>query len=159
MFATLAPTERADIATKLRRHSYEKGDTLLELGNVLQSLFIVGSGVLSVTRNGIEAAAELVRLGPGDHFGEVGMLTGAPSIARIVALTPVIVYELAKADIAPVLAARPQVSQELCRALAERQARARSTGAGEVDHTVPTNRLTSWFADRFHRLYNIASTE
>ena len=54
---------------------------------------------------------ELLRLGPGDHFGEIGMLTGAGAIARISALTPTTVYELAKADLTPILEARPQATQ------------------------------------------------
>jgi small-conductance mechanosensitive channel/CRP-like cAMP-binding protein len=154
IFATLTIAERAAIAAKLKQHSYDQGETLLEPGRVLQSLFIIASGVLSLVRG--EAETEVMRLGPGDHFGEIGLLTGAPSIGKITALTPVIVYELAKTDLAPILEARPEVSQELCRALARRQATGRSTAAAEMDHTVPTNRLTSWFSDRIHRLYNIA---
>jgi hypothetical protein len=48
IFATLMPNERVCIAAKLKQLSYEKGDTLVEPGTVLQSLFIVGNGVLSV---------------------------------------------------------------------------------------------------------------
>jgi CRP-like cAMP-binding protein len=36
---------------------------------------------------------------------------------------PSTVYELAKTDLAPILEARPQIAQELSRALAQRQAR------------------------------------
>jgi small-conductance mechanosensitive channel/CRP-like cAMP-binding protein len=154
IFGALTAIERTDIAAKLRQHSYDQGETLLEPGMVLQSLFFIASGVVSLSRGDTEAETELMRLGPGDHFGEIGLLTGAPSIAKITALTPVVVYELAKVDLAPILADRPEVSQELCRALAQRQAAGRSTEAAELDHTVPTSRLTSWFSDRFHRLYN-----
>jgi hypothetical protein len=41
--------------------------------------------------------------------------------ATLKALVPVTTYELAKEDLAPVLEARPDVSHELCRALAKRQ--------------------------------------
>src|SRR5712671_387967 len=71
IFATFAPEERAAIAAKLKRRSYEEGETLVEPGIVLQSLFIIGSGVLSFTHEGIEGEMELLRLGPGDHFGEI----------------------------------------------------------------------------------------
>jgi CRP-like cAMP-binding protein len=155
IFATLTIAERVAIAAKLKQHSYDQGEILLEPGRVLQSLFIVASGVLSLIRDEVE----LMRLGPGDHFGEIGLLTGAPSIGKITALTPVIVYELAKTDLAPILEARPEISQELCRALARRQATGRSTAAAEMDHTVPTNRLTSWFSDRIHRLLDIANAK
>jgi CRP-like cAMP-binding protein len=123
---------------------------------VFQSLFIVASGILSLIRNKAEIETELRRLGPGDHFGEIGLLTGAPSTVKITALTPVVVYELAKDDLAPILQARPEISRELCRALARSRA-ARSTATAEMDEVVPTHRLTTWFADRLHRLYNVAS--
>ena len=89
IFATFTPEERAAVAAKLKQQSYDEGDTLVEPGTVLQSLFIVGSGVVSFTREGIEGETELLRLGPGDHFGEIGLLTGAAATATITALIPV----------------------------------------------------------------------
>jgi CRP-like cAMP-binding protein len=159
IFATFTPEERAAIAAKLKQRSYDEGETLLEPGIVLQSLFIIGSGVVSFTREGIEGEMELLRLGPGDHFGEIGMLTGAGAIARVSAMTPTTVYELAKADLTPVLEARPQVAQELCRALARRQAAGQLSASPELDESVPKHRLTAWFSDRLHRLYNVVNVE
>jgi CRP-like cAMP-binding protein len=102
---------------------------------------------------------ELDRLGPGDHYGEIGMLTGKPSIAKIAALIPSTVYELARKDLAPILQARPQVAQELGRALAQRQAASRLTDAAEFGETVPAHRLNAWFSHRLHRLYELANAE
>jgi small-conductance mechanosensitive channel len=160
IFASLRSAERAAIAAKLKQHSYDEGEKLLKPGTVLGSLYIVGSGVLSLTRIGeTEGEIELRRLGPGDHFGEMGLLTGAPSVSTITTLTPAIVYELAKGELAPILEARPQVSHEICRALARQQAMGQSTSVTELDHGVPTNRLTSWFAERIHRLYEVANAK
>jgi small-conductance mechanosensitive channel len=58
IFATLTTEERKSIATKLKHASYDRGDTLLEPGQVLHSLYIVGTGVLSATRNEIEGEVE-----------------------------------------------------------------------------------------------------
>ncbi len=157
IFARLTAAERAAIAAKLEQHSHEQGDRLFERGAVLQSLFIVASGVLSFARDDPGGETELVRLGPGDHYGEIGLLTGDSSNGTLTALTPVIVYELSKSDLAPILQARPEVSQELCRALARRQAMGRIAAANELDDMVPAHRLTSWFSDRLHRLYDTAS--
>ena len=159
IFATFAPEERAAIAAKLKRRSYDEGETLVEPGTVLQSLFIIGSGVVSFTHEGIEGEMELLRLGPGDHFGEIGMLTGAGATARISALVPTTVYELAKADLTPILEARPPVAQELCRTLARLQAAGRLSASSELDEDVPKHRLTDWFSDRIHRLYNVVNVE
>jgi small-conductance mechanosensitive channel/CRP-like cAMP-binding protein len=159
IFATLTAEERAAIATKLKQRSYDEAEVLFEPGVVLNSLFIIGTGVISFSRDELEGELEVMRLGPGDHFGEIGMLTGAPLTAKIAALTSATVYELAKGDLAPVLEARPQVSQDLCRALARRQAAGRSDPTDEVPKTVPARSLTRWFSDRIHRLYDIASAE
>ena len=159
IFATFTPDERAAIAAKLKQRSYDEGEILFEPGIVLQSLFIVGSGVVSFTREGIEGEMEVLRLGPGDHFGEIGMLTGAAATARMSALIPTTVYELAKADLTPILEAQPQVSQELCRALARRQAAGQLSASPELDESIPKHRLADWFADRLHRLYNVVNVE
>jgi hypothetical protein len=87
------------------------------------------------------------------------LLTGAAAIAKISALVPTTVHELAKADLTPILEARPQVAQELCRALARRQAAGRLIASDELTERVPSHRLTSWFSDRIHRLYDIANVK
>ena len=159
IFATFAPEERAAIAAKLKEQSYDEGETLIEPGVVPQSLFIVGSGVLSFTRSDIVGEIELLRLGPGDHFGEIGMLTGAAATVRISALIPTTVYELPKADLTPILESRPQVAKELCRALSRRQAAGRLVASHELGEHVPKHRLTDWFSDRIHRLYSVVNVE
>ena len=159
IFASLTTDERKSIAAKLKQKSYDQGETLVEPGTVLQSLFIVGTGVLSFTQEGTLGEIELLRIGPGDNFGEIGMLTGAPAFAKISALMPATVYELAKDDLSPLLEARPEVAQELCRALAQRQAAGHLVASTELAEAVPANRLTTWFSQRLHRLYDMANVE
>ena len=143
----------------MKPKSYDQGEVLLEPGTTLHSLFIVGTGVLSLTRAESIGEMELMRMGPGDHFGEIGMLTGAPSMTRTSALIPATVYELTKDDLSPTLQARPEVSHGLCRVLAERQAAGQLVTSGELTEMVPASRLTTWFSERLHRLYDIANAE
>jgi small-conductance mechanosensitive channel/CRP-like cAMP-binding protein len=159
IFASLTTEERKAIAAKLKQKSYDPGETLVELGTTLHSLFIVGAGVLSFTREESEGEIEVMRIGPGDHYGEIGMLTGAPASVKINALIPSTVYELAKDDLSPILEARPDVGHGLCRALAQRQAAGQLVASSGLAENVPANRLTTWFSDRLHRLYDFASTE
>jgi hypothetical protein len=159
IFASLTTDERKAIAAKLKQKSYDQEETLVEPGTVLRSLFIVGTGVLSFTQEGSLGEIELLRIGPGDHFGEIGMLTGAPATAKISTLMPATVYELAKDDLSPLLEARPEVAQELCRALARRQAAGQLVASTELAEAVPANGLTTWFSARLHRLYDLASIE
>jgi small-conductance mechanosensitive channel/CRP-like cAMP-binding protein len=159
IFASLTRDERQAIAAKLTQASYDQGETLVEPGTVLHALCIVGSGILSFTREASEGEIELLRLGPGDHFGEIGMLTGAPATAKISALLPATIYELAKDALSPILEARPAVAQELCQALARRQRAGQLVTSSELAETVPAHRLTTWFSERLHRLYDLANAE
>ena len=102
---------------------------------------------------------EVLRLGPGDHFGEIGMLTGAAATVRISALVPTTVYELAKADLTPILEARPPVAQELLPGTGPDAGRGSLERRAELDASVPKHRLTDWFSDRLHRLYNVVNVE
>ncbi len=133
IFAALTADERRSLAAKLKQTTYDQWEVLVTPGKVLQSLFVVGPGVLSLRRVQSVGEIELMRLGPGDHFGEIGLLTGAAATAAISALVPTTVFELSKDDLAPILEARPSVAQELCRALAQRQAAGELVASPEID--------------------------
>lgn len=148
IFDTLTADERKSIAPKLNLAVYDRGEILVEPGRVLNALFLIGRCVLSATCDAIEGEIELERFGPGDHYGEIGMLTGSPSIAKIAALTQVVVYELAKNDLTPILENFPQVEEKLSRALAQRQAASRLDAETGVGEPLPTKALAAWFSER-----------
>ncbi|MGH7032015.1 MAG: cyclic nucleotide-binding domain-containing protein, partial [Stellaceae bacterium] len=159
IFAGLTGEERTTLAAKSQHKHYDQGETLVEPGTVLHSLFMIGAGVVSITVIISEGEIELMRLGPGDHFGELGLLTEAPASARLSALAAVTLYELTKDDLAPILEARPPVAHEMCRALARRQAAGRLIASPEIASSVPANRVAGWFSDRLHRLFDLANAE
>jgi small-conductance mechanosensitive channel len=159
IFVTMTPNERGEIAAKLKSASYEKGETLVKSGDVLQSLFIVGSGVLEATLRDSEGENDQLRFGPGDYFGEMGLLTGTPTPATIAALAPSIVYELTKADLRPILEARPEITQELSRAMARRLAAGRGLARTAVDAAVPAKGLSAWLSVQMHRLFELSSAK
>jgi small-conductance mechanosensitive channel/CRP-like cAMP-binding protein len=153
IFVSLTLDERAAIAAKLKKASYEKGDVLVKPDDVLQSLFIVGSGVLSVTGPDSVGEKEWLRFGPGDYFGEMGLLADKRATGNITALTPATVYELTKADLRPILEARPEIAQELSRAMAQRLETGRGLTTVELDRTVPTRGSSAWFSQHIRRLF------
>ena len=75
----------------------------------------------------------------------------------IVALTPAIVPDLAKQDLAPILEARPQIAQELSRARAQRQAAGRVIASAKPGKTEPTRNLSDWFFERMRKLFDLSS--
>jgi len=159
IFASLTGEERKTLAGKTKCERYGKGDVLVKPGDRLGSLFIIGAGVVSVTRASSEGEIELMRVGPGDHFGEIGLLTKAASQVTLKALTPVTTYELAKEHLAPLINARPDFSDELGHVLALHQAIGRLVAAEEMDKSPPPSDLAAWFSDQLHRLVDFANAE
>lgn len=156
IFFGLTQEERKSLAAGLKYASHDAG-TLAQPGEAMSSLFIIAEGVISAIREPDDV--ELGRLGPGDHYGEIGMLTGETLPVRLDALVPVVTYELKKDDLAPILEARPEVARELSRVLAIRVAGSRLAGASEIDESVPNHQLSAWFFERMHRLFNLAATK
>jgi small-conductance mechanosensitive channel/CRP-like cAMP-binding protein len=155
----LTAEERRALTAKAKTAHRDEGAVLVDQGQVLHSLFIIGAGVVSLTTMASEGEIELLRLGPGDHYGEIGMLTGHPAVATLKALAPVTTYELQKEDLVPVLEARPDVSHELCQALARRQALGQLIASPDIDQNLPLSRVAAWFSDRLHRLFDRAAAE
>ena len=90
------------------------------------------------------------RISAGDYIGEIGMLTGEPHAAAVRALTPCTVFELRKADVAPLLAEQPEMAHafELSarrgQALIER-AVAASVGAATLPPGALLDRIRAFF--------------
>ena len=145
LFSTLTAEEKAALASQMQRKDYKPGEVIVRTGTILEALCIVSYGVLvgSVEANGRKI--EVIRLAPGDYFGEVGLLTGKPLDGELTALTRVVIYEISKAALSPLIKARPGLTEELSEILASRQLANRSV----LDHHDDTERPEAGVAERF----------
>ena len=82
------------------------------------------------------------------------MLTGKPSWGWITTLTPVVLYELAKADLTPLLEGRPQVAQDLSHELAQRQAAGHTIAAIDPGRAEPAANMSAWFYAQLRKLFD-----
>jgi small-conductance mechanosensitive channel/CRP-like cAMP-binding protein len=121
LFSTLTMEERAALASKMQRKDYKPGEVIVSKGTVLQALCIVSDGVLVGSADEDGRKTEVIRLAPGDYFGEVGLLTGEAVNGDLAALTRAVIYEISKDALAPLLKARPDMAEELSENLATRQ--------------------------------------
>src|SRR5260221_1079212 len=94
LFSSLTAEEKAAFASHMQRKDYKLGEVIVRKGTILQALCIVSDGVLigSAEENGQKV--EVIRLAPGDFFGEVGLLTGEPVNGELTALTRAVIYEI-----------------------------------------------------------------
>ena len=120
VFQPLSDAERLSLAPKMTRRTYKTGEIIVKRGVVAPALFILGSGVLSALQAHGTDEIEIFRLAPGDCFAEASVLTGAATTFEVKALTKVVVYEVAKEDLAPILKERPVIAAELSQIMARR---------------------------------------
>jgi CRP/FNR family transcriptional regulator, cyclic AMP receptor protein len=84
LFADLTPEEREEVAACLRDVTVDAGAMLAVQGDNAYQLFVIESGTAEVRRQGDVIAT----LGPGDVFGEIGLLATGTRTASVVAASP-----------------------------------------------------------------------
>jgi MFS family permease len=82
MFAPLAPPVLEALANQLVQVRLAAGDVVLREGQDSDRFYVIESGLVEVTQNG----AALRQEGPGDFFGEIGLLRDVPRTATITAV-------------------------------------------------------------------------
>jgi putative ABC transport system ATP-binding protein len=111
LFKTLTPRQLTDVAEKMSKRHYAAGETIIREGDPGEEFFLVSDGEVEVIRVGHEVA----RLGPGDFFGEVALISGEPRNATVVAEGEVDTYALGKTDFETALATSQSFRDQLYR--------------------------------------------
>jgi diguanylate cyclase (GGDEF)-like protein len=87
IFSVLGRPELAALAAKMRSRAYEPGEAVFREGESGDELFVVTSGLVSVSvRSGDAEDIELTRMGAGAFFGEMAILERAPRSATCAAV-------------------------------------------------------------------------
>ena len=92
---------------------YAAGEQVIRQGAAGDSLFVIMRGRVEVTaREGDAPAVKLAVLGPGDYFGEMSLMTGAPRVATITTLEETRLLEVGKASFRGIVAAHPELVEQ-----------------------------------------------
>ena len=122
LFRSLHEDELITIAKRLKYTPFIKGSRITRQGNVANWLYILVSGEADVFLESKDGSlCHLTKAFPGQFFGEMGLMTGEPRSATIIATTDVICYRLDKASFQEVLQKRPELADEFGRILALRR--------------------------------------
>ena len=81
----------APFSTQLEHLVLEPGEIIVRQGERSERFFIIVDGEVEVRREGHGQDVIVTRHGPGQLFGEVGALTGAPQTATFVAVSKTVV--------------------------------------------------------------------
>jgi small-conductance mechanosensitive channel/CRP-like cAMP-binding protein len=155
IFAPLSAEEREELVPRMKRRSVKAGEALLAEGSVAGALSILASGVLAAYQTHGGKEVEVLRLAPGDCFGQSGILTGDASTFTVKSLTRATVYEIEKSDIAPVLENRPAIAAELGQILARRETLGRARNHEADGGDAANHGYGARLADRVRELFGL----
>lgn len=121
LFRDIAPEMRARVAAAAKREIFHAGDDVVRQGDSDRSLFVVARGVFEVALDTPAGRKTVARLGTGDFFGEMSLLTGAPRSAHVTALCDTLALEISAEALTPVLQAHPEFARRLGEIVLERR--------------------------------------
>lgn len=123
IFRGFTVDELTQLAERLQPAPYLAKDILVRQGADAQRLYIIVEGRADViVRNQKGEQAKVAELGPGDFFGEMGLMTGEPRTATVTARTNMLVYRLDKDAFRDLLVSREDVADQISQVLAKRRA-------------------------------------
>ena len=125
LFADLKAGDIAHIMQLLRAERFDRGDVVTRRGESAHSMYFVASGEVGIEA-GTAGARELIRLGPGQFFGEIAALKRTRRSATIRALSRVNLLALDAADLRALMLREPEIAKRVL-------AVARERAGGDID--------------------------
>ena len=122
-FEILSEVERQAVADRMELEEFDDGELVLSEGEQGTSMYVIVSGNVNVyTVDPTGRTVLLARLGAGDFFGEVSVLSGKPRTATITAAEPTTLLRLDRGQLEEIVRDHPRVRtvlEDFCRRRAE----------------------------------------
>ncbi|MBI4238489.1 MAG: mechanosensitive ion channel family protein [Deltaproteobacteria bacterium] len=158
VFSPLQADDRRLLAARVDQLYFARGETVVHQGAAGDCMYVIAKGGCEIVVSSPGRQSVVVaRMGPGEFFGEMSLMTGEPRSATVVATDDLMVYAIDKEDMLAVLEAHPTlsaaISEILALRLAQRTEALASAGPAEP-HTLPPNagqilqRIRSFFGIR-----------
>lgn len=116
LFAGVDDDKLKKVATFATLESAVEGKTIIREGGYANDLYAIEEGTVKVERDG----EHLADLGPGDVFGEQGLLEKQARSATVIATSSVRLIRIEHWELSRMKAAMPEVVEELRRKVEER---------------------------------------
>ena len=155
LFASLTDEERTKLASGLKYAPFVRGEAMTRQGADAHWLYLItkGEAEVRVSVDGGSVSERVATLSDGDFFGEMGLMTGAPRSATVIALTDVECYRLDKETFQSTIESRPELAQDISNVLARRRVELEATREGLNDEAKRL-RLRHHQSDLLERIQN-----
>jgi len=114
----LEPAEEDALLAAAPVKTLNSGDIVVEEGVSQRAIFVVDDGAVRIERGRGKAETILAVLGPGQFFGEMSFIDGAPTSARVIANAPTKVRMIDMITLENLTAVDPTFGARLYRSLA-----------------------------------------
>ena len=105
LFASFPEEPLRLLATMVARRSAPRSSVIMAAGDQIDSLYIVISGRLKAMMSDAEGKEVILSLiGPGEFFGEMGLIDDSPRSASVVTIEPCELLSITKRDFKSCLA-------------------------------------------------------
>ena len=116
LFAGLSKDDQQVVAQYSDQVDVPAGAKLAQEGRLAYEFFAIQDGTAQVTRDG----APIAELGPGDFFGEIGLLGGEQRVATVTATSPMRLVVLTGAQLRAIESRMAPLGERIRAAMAER---------------------------------------
>jgi CRP-like cAMP-binding protein len=116
LFADLDRRELNEVGSSLRERTFAEGDTVLSEGHAGVGFFVIVDGEATVTVRG----EERTKLGAGDYFGEIALITGSERTATVTADSDLSCLALTSWEFRPLVEQNGTIAWKLLSALAKK---------------------------------------
>lgn len=124
MLATLAPADLQALLESAGQRVFGSGETVIREGEAGDHFFHIHSGAMEVRKDGRFVA----RLGPGEFFGEIALVTGDKTNATVVAERESVVLTIPSARFRQVVGMNETMAGKLAGVITRRQEETRAVG-------------------------------
>lgn len=125
LFREVSESELERIASSLRERTFPAGETVASEGSGGVGFFVVEDGEARVTVGGQERG----RLGRGDYFGEIALVTGSDRTATVTAETDFRCLGMTSWEFRPLVQENASLAWNLLEALANKLAASEQRGS------------------------------
>ena len=155
LFSNLDQEQIQIIADTSERLQFAKDQTIIKQGESDNRLFIIADGVVSIELIQPDGSkTELGRLGVGEFFGEMALMTGEPRTADVIALRSTLLLVVQKQTIKNIFSANNDFYNEMAKVLAERQIKLGEATLLPEEKSEEVNKLANKIGEAIIRFFS-----